>query len=112
MLSISSRTVVVRIMRSIDGGNFVEVGSGAQSGSRGTGHTGMQGDTGSSGPVSTAIHFVDTPSFSLGQSIVYRLEAKDNAGNGVWRCNASMSDSDSASNSTRTISGFTMQELS
>jgi len=112
MLSISSRTVVVRIMRSINGGSFVEVGSGAQVGSRGTGHTGVQGDAGSRGPNSAGIHFVDTPSFSSGQSIVYRLEAKDNAGAGVWRCNASHGDTDTASNSSRTISGFTIQELS
>ena len=116
MLSISSRTVAVRIMRSINGGSFVEVGSGAQVGSRGTGHTGMQGDVGSRGPVSAGIHFVDTPSFSSGQSIVYRLEARDSSGAaGGWICNSSFtggpSDPDQAS-SIRTISGFTMQELS
>jgi hypothetical protein len=112
MLSISSRTVVVRIMRSINAGSFVEVGSGAQVGNRSTAHSGMQGDAGSTGPNSAGIHFVDTPSFSSGQSIVYRLEAKDNAAAGVWRCNASHNDTDTASNSSRTISGFTIQELS
>lgn len=116
MLSISSRTVVVRIMRSINGGSFVEVGSGAQVGSRGTGHTGVQGDAGSRGPASAGIHFVDTPSFSSGQSIVYRLEARDSAGvAGGWICNTSFtsgpSETDQAS-TIRTISGFTIQELS
>ena len=116
MLSISSRTVVVRIMRSINGGSFVEVGSGAQVGSRGTGHTGVQGDAGSRGPASAGIHFVDTPSFSSGQSIVYRLEARDSSGAaGGWICNSSFSggpsETDQAS-TIRTISGFTIQELS
>ena len=112
MLAILSRTMLIRIMRSIAGSGYVEVGSGPVVGARIAAHSSVQGNAGSNGPNSASIHFVDTPSFSSGQAITYKIQARDNAlsSNGPWWCNAGVNDSNTAA-WPRTISGFTIQEL-
>ena len=112
MLGIQSRTMLIRIMRSIAGSGYVEVGSGPVVGARIGAHSSVQGDAGSNGPSAASIHFVDTPSFSSGQAITYKIQARDNAlaSTGPWWCNAGVNDSNTG-NWPRTISGFTIQEL-
>ncbi len=113
MLTILSRTLIMRIMRSIAGGAYAEVGSGTVVGSRTSSHSSVQQSIGSQGPNPATIHFVDTPTFTLGQAITYKIQVRDNASGGSqqWWCNASINDTDLPQH-TRTISGFTIQELS
>ena len=99
-------------MRSIAGGTYAEVGSGAVVGNRTSSHSSAAIQSGSNGPSPLSIHFVDSPTYTAGQAITYKIQARDNGTNGdqQWWCNASQSDADLATN-TRTISGFTIQEL-
>ena len=97
-------------MRSIAGGAYAEVGSGTAAGSRIPSHSSVQLAGGSSGPNSVNIHFVDDPTFTSGQAIIYKIQARDNGNGGQWWCNASINNTDTDGH-TRTISGFTIQEL-
>jgi hypothetical protein len=110
LLAINSRTMLIRIMRSIAGGTYAEVGSGTAAGSRSRSHSSVQQSGGSSGPNPATIHFVDTPTFTLGQAITYKIQARDMTGTGQWWCNAPLNDTDNDDH-TRTTSGFTIQEL-
>jgi hypothetical protein len=112
MLALQSRTMIIRIMRSIAGGAFAEVGSGTNGGTRIPAHSSAQTDAGSNGPHPASIHFVDTPTFTLGQAVTYKIQARDNAaaGSTKWYCNGGAADGDTTS-FPRTISGFTIQEL-
>ena len=88
-----------------------EVGSGTAEGIRSSSHSAFQGDSGSTGPGPASIHFVDDPTYTSGQAITYKIQARDNGLVGLaWWCNAGVNDSNTG-NWPRTISGFTIQEL-
>ena len=111
MISILSQTVLLRIMRSIAGGAYVEVGSGVNTGLRTPSHSSVQMQTGSQGPCVGNIHFVDDPTFTSGQTITYKIQGRGMAVvSGPWWCNTSEPDTNAA-NLTRTTSGFTIQEI-
>jgi len=110
MASINTKTLCVRIMRSINSGAFVEVGSGDTAGVRNTAHSSILMSGGSVGPDPMSIHFVDSPNTL--SSVEYKLQLKDDADIGQWWINSPINNPNAATSSVRTNSGFTLQELS